>query len=349
MKLPNGFGSVYKLSGNRRNPWCARKTKGWTFDQEKGKSYPVYQFIGYYPTRKEALTALSDYNKDPWDLHHDTITFAEVFEKWSEEHFPAIGQNNISAYKRVYRLCEQLHTMKIQDIKLDHLQAVVDGSGLNAPSVKKIKTLYSQMWDYCMKHEIITKDKREIVSFVDISKAGNPRKLKRKTFSAEEIRKLWELKNDEKIQIILFLIYTGVRIGEFYNIKKEDVHLEDRWIQITRSKTDAGIREIPIAQKIIWIIQNRLKTDSDYLFSNTFGRKHTDSTFRESWWNRMMQDLHMEHLPHDTRHTCVSMLTSAGVDERIIRQIVGHKGLGVTETVYTHVNLQSKIEAIDRI
>lgn len=26
MKLPNGFGSVYKLSGNRRNPYVAKKT-----------------------------------------------------------------------------------------------------------------------------------------------------------------------------------------------------------------------------------------------------------------------------------------------------------------------------------
>lgn len=34
MRLPNGFGSVYKLSGNRRKPWVARKTTGWTFDEE---------------------------------------------------------------------------------------------------------------------------------------------------------------------------------------------------------------------------------------------------------------------------------------------------------------------------
>ena len=37
MKLPNGFGSVYKLSGKRRNPWVARKTTGWTFNKEKKK------------------------------------------------------------------------------------------------------------------------------------------------------------------------------------------------------------------------------------------------------------------------------------------------------------------------
>ena len=99
MKLPNGFGSVYKLSGNRRNPWCARKTVGWTFDEEKEKSYPIYAFVGYYASRKEALTALTEYNKDPYDLHHATITFAEVFEKWSAEHFPTVSESNCKGYR----------------------------------------------------------------------------------------------------------------------------------------------------------------------------------------------------------------------------------------------------------
>ena len=55
------------------------------------------------------------------------------------------------------------------------------------------------------------------------------------------------------------------------------------------------------------------------------------------------------HRPHDTRHTCISLLTEAGVDERIIKKIVGHKGQGVTQIVYTHVDLPYKLEAINLI
>ena len=43
------------------------------------------------------------------------------------------------------------------------------------------------------------------------------------------------------------------------------------------------------------------------------------------------------------------LLTEAGVDERIIKKIVGHKGQGVTETVYTHIELPFKLEAINKI
>lgn len=35
MKLPNGYESVHKLSGNRRNPWRARKTIGWSLDKKQ--------------------------------------------------------------------------------------------------------------------------------------------------------------------------------------------------------------------------------------------------------------------------------------------------------------------------
>ncbi len=59
--------------------------------------------------------------------------------------------------------------------------------------------------------------------------------------------------------------------------------------------------------------------------------------------------LNKDHKPHDVRHTCVSLLTKAGVDERIIKKIVGHAGKGVTEIVYTHLDMQQMLEAIDKI
>ena len=43
MKLANGMGSVYKLSGRRRKPWVARKTKGWDIDEKTGKTQEQVQ------------------------------------------------------------------------------------------------------------------------------------------------------------------------------------------------------------------------------------------------------------------------------------------------------------------
>ena len=184
MKLPNGFGSVYKLSGKRRKPWAARKTVGWTFNEEKGKSYPIYQFIGYYATRQEALTALADYNKDPYDLHFDTITFKEVYEKWSDVHFPKVKRTN--SYEAAYKLCSKIQNMKFAEIKLAHLQKVVDESGKNTPTLKNLKILFGLMWDYAVINEIVSQDKRDMIRYIDISKPGNPNSPQQRT--VQEIR-----------------------------------------------------------------------------------------------------------------------------------------------------------------
>ena len=351
MRLPNGFGSVYKLSGkNRRNPFCARKTVGWTFDEKTGKSYPIYEYIGYYPSRKEALIALTEYNKDPYDLHHNTITFEEVYEKWSDVHFEKVSDSNVKGYQASFKLCDKIKDMKFVDIKLDHLQNVVDESGKNTPTLKKLKIMFGLMYDYAVMHEIVTQDKRDMVRYVDISKAGNPNALNRQPFTKKEIKKLWSyIDQGENFQIPLILIYSGLRIGEFWNLKKEDVHLEERWFQVTESKTESGIREVPIAEKIVPFFEHWMQKESEYVFPNTKGNKHTDRVFRDSWWNPLMNELEMNHRPHDTRHTCVSLLTEAGVDERIIKKIVGHKGQGVTEQVYTHLELPIKLEAINKI
>lgn len=66
MKLPNGFGSVHKLTGNRRKPWRARKTVGWDFDPVEKKAKQKYITIGYYTTQKDAIQALADYNANPY-------------------------------------------------------------------------------------------------------------------------------------------------------------------------------------------------------------------------------------------------------------------------------------------
>ena len=69
MKNPNGYGSVVKLSGNRRRPYAVRKTVGWN---EKG--HPIYKTVGYCKTRKEGNILLAEYNKQPWDIDTAAMT-----------------------------------------------------------------------------------------------------------------------------------------------------------------------------------------------------------------------------------------------------------------------------------
>ena len=348
MKLPNSYGSVYKLSGKRRNPWAARKTVGWKQIPEKKRSYPIYQFVGYYSTRAEALQALAAFNEDPYDLHLDTITFAEVYEKWSEIHYATIKNSN--GYKAAFKTCEPIKDMKFVEIKLDHLQQVVDASGKNTPTLKTLKNLWALMYDYAVIHEIVPPDKRDIVKYVDISKPGNPNSFDRKPFSKKEIKTLWDAhESNQYLSVVLMLIYTGVRIGELLDLEKKDIHLDERWFYVKESKTDAGIREVPIAEKIVPFFEYWMQRKCDHLICTPDEEPFLYRNYYDSYWTPLMQQMNMKHRPHDTRHTCVSLLTEAKVDERIIKKIVGHKGQGVTQIVYTHVDLPYKLEAINLI
>jgi hypothetical protein len=88
MKLANGVGTVYKLSGNRCNPYIVRKTVGWDIDTATGKRKQQYITIGYAPTKAKGLEMLMEYIKNPYDIEASKITFAEVFESGRQRSLP---------------------------------------------------------------------------------------------------------------------------------------------------------------------------------------------------------------------------------------------------------------------
>ena len=73
MKLPNGCGSVRKLSGNRRKPYTVVITMGFEFDDKTGKNKQIRKYLGYFKTKNEALSALANYNKDNTNYSNEVL------------------------------------------------------------------------------------------------------------------------------------------------------------------------------------------------------------------------------------------------------------------------------------
>ena len=361
MKLPSGYGGVAKLSGKRRRPWRARVTERWDIDPETKKEKQIFKTIGYYETRQAALKALADYNANPFETSPD-ITFSEVYNRWANKKFDEISNSNIAGYKAAYNLCEPIYKVRFCDLKLSHLQGVVDTSGKNHPTLKKLKILFNQVFDYAVQNEIIGKDKH----VVEYLKIGKPTKSdKHYRFTNEEIDTLWRWSpNNEYVQLILMLIYSGVRPGELFSVKSNRVNIEERSFFIEKGKNDNAIRKVPIHEKTLPFFEHWLSKGNEYLVTQLNGAKFRFDTnhgqYVESSWDPILRDMNIleyknekgdikEHSPDDTRHTFTTRWREKRLDEAMRRKIQGHSGKGIGEMVYTHFEFQKLREELNKL
>lgn len=342
MKLPNGYGTVYKLSGRRRKPWIARKTVGW----DNGKQ--IVSTIGTYKTKSEALQALSDYNNNPYDLIVSKSTFADIYKRWYDDTFDDNSNyNTVKGYEAAYLNCSKIYNMQMVDIRTSHLQDVLDNCGKNYETVRRTRILFNKIYDYCLYYEYVTKNYAE-----NLKINAEKKKQERQAFSSEEIKRLWELSDTNQfVPIVLMLIYSGLRISELLNLKKEDTHIDKQWFYVRASKTDAGIRVVPIADKVLHFWQDYMqKSKCEYVVCTVDGKRLNYDNFTRRYWKPLMKELNFNHTIHETRHTFVSQMVMKNVNQTILKKIVGHKSLmSLTEKVYTHIEIQELLNEVNKL
>ena len=340
MRNPNGFGNISKLPGKRRKPFRARITTGW---DDEGKQ--LYKPIGYFKTRPEAMLALADYHKNPHSIEISTITFAEVFQKWSELKYNKATKSTINGYNAAYNYSVELYDMKFVEIKKPHMQSVIDQCERGHGTLKKIKVLFNQLFKYALETDIVTKDYSK---FVEIGK--NESESTRKPFTAEEIQVLFDnVDRMDFIDTILIMIYTGLRIGELLLIETANVDIGNRTMK-GGLKTEAGKnRIIPINEKILPFIAKRQAEGHKYLVVNHEYNLMKYWNYKEEKWVKIMEQLELAHLPHDCRHTFATLMDNAGANKVSIKRIMGHASADITDRVYTHKDIEELKKAIDLI
>ena len=343
MRNPNGYGSVFKLSGIRRKPFAVRITRGWT---DEGKR--IYKYLSYHTTRKEAIQALATYNVNPYNVDEKDITFGELYEKWSDRHFKNIGANTIKSYKTAFNYCKPILNLKMKEIKTVHLQNFIDGLGKNHGTLTLLKNLITQVFKYAMELDIIQKD------YSKFTNIGKHKVIKEKTiFTDAEIDLLWtNLQNFKYTDTIIIMIYTGMRIGELLALQKQDIDLTEQTITVRNSKTAAGRnRVIPIHPRIKELVQNRYKhSNIDNVISSATNKAPLDySNYLKYFFAPIMQSLNMKHTPHDCRHTFATRLNDAGGNATSIKKMIGHESYALTEKIYTHKKIDELRKALELV
>ncbi len=299
-RFPNGFGSIVFLKGNRRKPYCARKTKGFN---EKG--YPIYLIVGYYESFEDAFVALSEFNHIPYNVAERNATFKEIADKWFDSYMEEDhAEGTVSNYKAICKKCAPIDRKKIADITFDELQELVSAQSSGRQTM--LIVYLRQVFHYAMKREIIRKDPTMYLRKTALSE------VKRNPFTSEEVKKIWELPPSEARDKALIMLYTGMRVGEFLTISEQ----HENYI-IAGEKTEAGKnRIIPLHTKIRPLMRDTWTKDNSKSFKTLFP----------------------EHTPHDCRRTFISRSVECGIDGTVARKITGHVGKDVHESAYTFLN-----------
>ena len=330
MRNANGYGSVIKLSGNRRRPYLVRVTKGWTDD---GKQQ--YQNLAYFAKRQDAISFLAEFNNAPFNLDYAKITFSEVYAAWSKEAFkkmlPAVAAN----YKSAYNVhCKDLYETPYRTIRKHDFQAALDNCSRSYSVKCSIRNLFSHLDAWCYDRDIISK-----MYSVNLDCGEPDQKTERNVFTDEEVKKLFNHVGQPFIDDTIVQIYTGFRVSELLALTADSIDMKQEIIT-GGGKTAAGKnRIVPIHPDIMPIIKDH--NTGGFLFPH----KGTQTVYLKHRQDALAE-IGIDHTTHDCRHTFRSKLDSANANKVSIDLLMGHKSKDVGERVYTHKTIEELKAAI---
>lgn len=266
-------------------------------------------------------------------------TFTEVynefyFDKYEREKSRKFSQSTIDATRAAFKHCKILHEKPFRSIRLKELQDVIDKCPLKHSSLELIRTLFKQMYDFAIKNDLCDKNYSDFVKInrPEDDESGEP-------FTEDELKMLWNMKDDPYIELALIMCYSGYRISE---CKAVTVNLNE-FCFLGGLKTESGKeRIVPIHPAVLTLVKKRLSRDGQLL-------KSTSNSYRRGLARRMGR-MGMVHTPHDCRHTFSMLCEKYGVHENDRKRMMGHSfGKDITNSVYGHRSLEDLRSEIEKI
>jgi integrase len=341
-KLPNGYGSIRKLSGKRQKPYAVYPPVKKSEFSDDGVP-PTKLAVGYYETWYDAYNGLMEYQRNPTAAKTRKLTFAEVYELFFKDKYEnskrTYGKSSRNSTRTAYKNCAVLHNRIFSELVTSDLQSVVDGCELKHSSLELITSLYNQMYGYAIANNIVQTDYAQYVkiNIPDDDEPGVP-------FTEDELRLLWKHSQDnDTFRMILILAYSGFRISAFENMS---VNTEENYFQGGVKNDISRNRIVPIHSAIL-----------PFLPAYTSRETFKSSFFRSKEFTPALESIGMlyaptgeKHTPHDCRHTFSWLCDKYKVSDTDKHLLMGHKLKGDTEKIkYTHRTIEELRAAIELI
>ena len=154
---------------------------------------------------------------------------------------------------------------------------------------------------------------------------------------------------DHLTPMILISLNTGIRRGELFSLEWVDVDFSLQRIKILGEKSKSGnTRFVPLNSESLDVLRQWElgRGDDQLVFPSKGGNQFT--TIKTAWRRLLVQAEVKCFRWHDMRHTFASNLVSNGVDLYVVKELLGHSSLEMTE-IYSHLAPHKQIEAVNTL
>jgi len=148
--------------------------------------------------------------------------------------------------------------------------------------------------------------------------------------------------------IIMAALDAGMRRGELLTQRLEHVDVDRGVLQVTHSKTAGGeAREIPLTARLIDLFATSKRDKPEGLAFTFKGR--AIQRIKTAWKAAVRRSGIRQLRFHDLRHTFNTRMMEAGVLQDVRKAIMGHSSGEEVNSLYTHVELPIRREAIRKL
>ena len=255
--------------------------------------------------------------------------------KYGEHAARKLSKQSRDSTNAAYKNCARLHDQVFRDLKLDDLQDCLNECPLKKSSLELIATLLKQMYKFAMPRKLCDENFAQYLTMPDAedNEHGVP-------FTDDELKILWEHKDDPTVELLLIMCYSGFRILAYATMKTD---LKEMYFQ-GGVKTAAGNdRIVPIHSAIQPIVIDRIKRYGKIL-------DKSPGKFRSHMYKKLEEIGVERHTPHDCRHTFSWLCEKYKVNENDRKRMLGDSfGSDITNGIYGHRTLEELRAEIEKI
>lgn len=285
--------------------------------------------------------------------------FETVAGEWWKTKQTQVSYGSLRSYKPAYnRAIKAFRNTLITDITPAQCNAFISSLKLARNTVSNQLSVLNMIFTYAILKGYLQSNPCQYIT----TPARLPHRT-RQLLTPEQLEAVKASADKPNSLLALLILYTGARCGEALAIQWKDVDFETNQISITKAvvhhgnspviektKTEAGVRTVPLLSPLKSLLQPIISAPDDYIIG---GKKPLSKSALNRYWEKYTKSLGFGHYDgdkwrpaidrHQIRHEYATMLYEAGVDVLTAKTIMGHTDIVTTQRIYTHIR-ESRIE-----